>query len=404
MPDDKGTRLRTVFTQNTEELEELKQKIKKHRIRIAIIVLVVVFMVVIAIDLLVLYYQRKTYTSFEVLSETVQEDSGAAEYEDFCGNILKYTRDGAVYGDFSGNMIWNQTYEMETPKISMCETFLTIYEQNGTTIYILNTKGWQGTIHTTIPIQKVSVGRQGTVAVLMQDAETSYLHLYDKSGKQLAAGEMHVENSGYPVDIALSADAQKLAVSLLDINEGDVKTTVVFYNYGTVGQNEIDNIVGSFSYSDIVIPRIQFVSNNRLLAFGDTEAVVYECKQKPVVKKEIDFRQDILSVYYNNDYFGVVSAKENSANEYQTIIYNKKGKMVASLDYALDYTDISFLQNDTVCIHNDKKCLIYTLKGNKKFDYQFEQNIYSIISGNSQRDYVFILNGKTLHAKLNDGK
>lgn len=151
----------------------------------------------------------------------------------------------------------------------------------------MNTVGKQGMIQTTMPVQRISIARQGTIAVLMEDSQTSYIHLYDKDGKQLAGGGLHIENSGYPLDLALSRDAQKLAVSMLDIHDAEVKSTVVFYNYGTVGQNEIDNIVGSYSYKDMIIPSIHFVTNDQLVAFGDTKTILYEGTQKPKVKKEI---------------------------------------------------------------------------------------------------------------------
>ncbi len=109
-------------------------------------------------------------------------------------------------------------------------------------------------------MQRVSIAREGTIAVLMEDSQTSYIHMYNKDGKKLAGGELHIENSGYPLDLALSRDALKLAVSLLDIHDANVKSTVVFYNYGTVGQNKIDKIVGSYTYDNMIIPSIRFVT------------------------------------------------------------------------------------------------------------------------------------------------
>ncbi len=252
-------------------------------------------------------------------------------------------------------------------------------------------------------MRRVSIASNGTVAVLMEDSGASYLHMYNKDGKQLAGGELHIENSGYPLDIALSADAGKLAVSLLDISEGIVKSTVVFYNYGTVGQNEIDNIVGSYSYKDMVIPGIRFVSNDRLLAFGDTEVIIYEGTQKPAVLEEIKFKDHLMSVYANDKYFGLVFERAASSKGYRTMIYNMRGRLVSEQDFTLDYTTIGFLQNDLICIRNDKKCELYTMRGNKRFEYEFDRNIYDIISGTGQRDYLIILNGETDRIKLTDG-
>ena len=47
---------------------------------------------------------------------------------------------------------------------------------------------------------------------------------------------------------------------MININEGSVKSTIAFYNYGTVGQNEIDHCVGVNNYDDMVIPEMEFTS------------------------------------------------------------------------------------------------------------------------------------------------
>lgn len=368
--------------------------------------LIVIFIIVgilIALGCAVfLYFDGKTYTSYEVIEQVVQGGSEAAEYEEFRGNVLQYTQDGAVYSDLFGNVIWNQAYEMETPRITMCEDYLAIYELGGGRIYIMNTVGQEGTIKTTMPIQRVSISRQGTIAVLMEDPNTSYIHIYNKDGKRLAAGGLHIENSGYPLDIALSNDAQKLAVSMLTINEGTVKSTVVFYNYGTVGQNEIDNIVGSYSYDDMVIPSIRFVSNDRLLAFGDNKVVIYEGTQKPSVLQEIDCPGDIRSIYCNEEYFGLVCDNPNSAEGYRTFIYNMRGNRVLAQNFKMDYKEIGFLQNGLLCIRGEKSVALYTMRGGKRFEYTFNQGIYDVISGNSQLEYLFILSGETDLIKLKD--
>ena len=396
----KKVQIRALPDQSAEELSELKQKIRIHRIKILILILAGIGVLLGLLCASVLYFDRKTYTDFEIVEQINRTGMEAAEYEEFDGNVLKYTKDGAVYSDLSGNIIWNQTYEMELPHITICEDYLTIYDQGGSHIFILNTAGLQGSIQTTIPVRRVSIASNGTVAVLMEDSGASYLHMYNKDGKQLAGGELHIENSGYPLDIALSGDAGKLAVSLLDISEGTVKSTVVFYNYGTVGQNEIDNIVGSYSYKDMIIPGIRFVSSDRLLAFGDTEIIIYEGTQKPEVLKEIKLKKQVMSIYASDDYFGLVFEQEASSGKYHTVIYNMKGRLVSEQDFKLDYTSIGFLQNDLICIRNEKKCELYTLRGNKRFEYEFERNIYDIISGTGQRDYLVILNGETNRIKL----
>ncbi|MDE6888264.1 MAG: hypothetical protein K2P45_06430 [Eubacterium sp.] len=402
MAKSRNTSLRALPSKSTEELSELQQKIRIHRIKILILIFVLTGIAIGLLFAALLYFERKVYTNYEVLEQIERRETEAAEYEEFQGNVLQYTQDGAVYSSITGEIFWNQTYEMETPRIAVCEDYLAIYEQGGNRIYIMNTVGKQGTIQTTMPVQRISIARQGTIAVLMEDSQTSYIHLYDKDGKQLAGGGLHIENSGYPLDLALSRDAQKLAVSMLDIHDAEVKSTVVFYNYGTVGQNEIDNIVGSYSYKDMIIPSIHFVTNDQLVAFGDTKTILYEGTQKPKVKKEIKCKKNIRSIYFNEDYFGLVFDNPDSAKGYLTSIYNMKGRLVLEQKFDLDYTDIGFLQNGLLCIRNEKSVQLYTMRGSKRFEHTFDRSIYDIISGSGQLDYWFILSGETDRIKLKD--
>lgn len=397
-----NTTLRALPAQSAEELSELKQKIRIHRMKILILIFILVGVAIGLLFAAFLYFENKVYTDYEILEQVERRETEAAEYEEFQGNVLQYTQDGAVYSSIAGEVFWNQTYEMESPRITMCEDYLAIYEQGGNRIYIMNTIGQQGTIQTTIPVQRVSIAREGTVAVLMEDSQTSYIHMYNKDGRQLAGGELHIENSGYPLDLALSRDAQKLAVSMLDIHEASVKSTVVFYNYGTVGQNEIDNIVGSYTYDDMIIPSIHFVTNDRLLAFGDTKVLIFEGTQKPAVMQEIKCDKNILSVYYNEDYFGLVYDNPDSAKGYLTNIYNMKGRLVLEQKFDLDYTDIGFLQNGLLCIQNENSVQLYTMRGSKRFEYTFDRSIYDVISGSGQLDYWLILSGETDRIKLKD--
>ncbi len=396
------TTLRALPAQSAEELSGLNQKIRIHRIKILILILMLAGAAIGLLFAVLIYFETKVYTDYEVIEQIERRETSAAEYEEFQGNVLQYTQDGAVYSSISGEVFWNQPYEMESPRIAVCEDYLAIYEQGGNRIYIMNTAGQQGTIQTTIPVQRVSIARQGKVAVLMEDSQTSYIHMYDKDGKQLSGGELHIENSGYPLDLALSRDALKLAVSMLDIHEANVKSTVVFYNYGTVGQNEIDNIVGSYSYNNMIIPSIRFVTNDRLIAFGDEKVLLFEGKQKPAVMKEIKCSKNIRSVYYDEEYFGLVFDDAESAKGYVTKVYNMKGRQVLEQKFDLDYTDIDFLQNGFLCIRNEKSVQLYTMRGSKRFEYTFDRSIYDVISGSGQLDYWLILNGETDRIKLKD--
>ena len=334
----------------------------------------------------------RQYKDYSVRSSTERIDSDETNYLDFQGNILKYNRDGAFYTDYDGELIWNYTYEMQAPQAQMCGNSVLIYDRNGTQLAILSVTGIEGNVRTSLPILDADVSASGTTAVLMQDGNTGYVELYDLEGQVLASGELHGENSGIPIAIALSSDGQKLMVSMIDLNGGNVKTTISFYDFGRQGEDAIDNLVASYSYSDMVIPQIDFVKNDKAIAFGDSEIVIFRSNSRFDVDHEIFFQDQIKSVFYNDDYFGVVRdvAQEDGSLANQMTVYNMSGYEVFETALDISYNDIELMRNNEIVISNGKDVNIYTMQGIKKFAYSFETSIYKIIPGRGSRRYIFL--------------
>lgn len=381
-------------------VEEMEEKIRIHRKKIVIRGFVLFLIAVISIGSAGIYFQLKEYSDFEVITEILRSDSEATLYETFAGNVLRYNNDGAFYADMEDNLIWNQAYEMQNPMVDICENYAAVADRQGTLIYIMNTIGVQGQIETNKPIEAVCVGNQGIVAILTQEEGTSYLELYNKGGESVASGEIHIENSGYPLDIALSNDANKLAVSILDISKGKARTTVAFYNFGSVGQNEIDNIVSSYTYEDTIIPEIEFITNDTLIAFGDSRVLLFEGSQRPEEVWKLSLKKEVKSIFYDDSYFGLIYDKGNGENTNTMEIYDTKGKLRLEQDFKSNYQQIEFLANHEICIMADAFCQIYTLRGIKKFSYTFDMPIHKVLSGKTSRRYTFILDGAMDEVKL----
>ena len=130
-----GTKLRALPEQSSEELSELKQKIRIHRMKILILILVGISIVIGLCFAAFIYFENKVYTDYEIIEQTERSEMQAAEYEEFCGSVLQYTQDGAVYSDIEGNVFWNQTYEMETP-ILRCVMIIWLFMNRAEPVFI----------------------------------------------------------------------------------------------------------------------------------------------------------------------------------------------------------------------------------------------------------------------------
>lgn len=141
------------------DLDELEEKIRKHRRKIAKRIIIVVAAVVALFLIVWLWMALRTYKSFDVKNSVEQKDKSAVSFVDFCGAVVEYSNDGVLYTDSDGNRIWNQAFEMSSPQVVTCESFMTIYDRGGTDLYIMEKNGVKKEIGTSWPIIKACIAR-----------------------------------------------------------------------------------------------------------------------------------------------------------------------------------------------------------------------------------------------------
>lgn len=385
---------------SSQDKMEYQKQLKKHRLDVFKRTLAAAAIIFFFTGGTALYMALRQYTDYDVRSSVERADTKATQFREFQGNILKYSNDGAFYTDHDNERIWNQTYEMSNPTVDICGNYLVIYDKKGKDIYILNKSGLVHSIKTNYPITQVSIAGQGTIAVLMDNQSKGILSLYDKEGNELVGGAIHGEKGGYPVAIALSDDAIKLGVSILDVKDGTVNSTLAFYNFGTVGENAIDHIVSVTTYEDVFISEIDFISKDCMIAITDLGVRFFEGAQTPKETATIAFEDEIDSVFYNQKYIGAVSGSSEETGSRVIRVYDLSGKLTMEENTDVEYSKIELLSSNEICVFNETICDIYTPRGVFKFHYEFEKELYCVIPGGSSLNYTFILNGITEQARL----
>ncbi|MCR4568744.1 MAG: DUF5711 family protein [Pseudobutyrivibrio sp.] len=362
---------------------------KKHVFLIILILIVIVSVIVIKM--------LTKYQDYEVEKSWDRNDSIESNFLSFNNNLLKYSADGVFYTAVTGELIWNYTYDMTNPNIDVCGNYIVVYDKKGNEIDIFSTKGHVKSITTTVPVMEAKVAKQGTISVLLQENNTSYIQLYDKDGDVLVSGEIHPENSGYPVSMALSSDATRLLLSIINVNEGEVSTELVFYDFTSAGKKEEDNIVSKHKYPGVLIPKVEYLKNDKAIAFADSKIIIYNNNFKATVAKEIKVSSDIKSIFYNDTHFGYVCEKaEESGKVVNEInVYNLYGFRWMNKEITEGYTDIKLLDNDEVCVINGEELTIYNLQGIGKFYYKFDESVYNVLPGTTSRRYYLIEGTKT---------
>ena len=347
-----------------------KEKILKHKLSNVYRILLVAAAVTALIMVAVVQYRQHIYTDYDTMSAISRESvSGSTDMRlgDF---ILTYSRDGAHCTDMKGNVTWNQTYEFQDVKLAMCGNTVAIAEYNGRNIYVQNGEKQISKITTTMPIRNVSVSAEGYVTAVLEGTDVTVINTYDPSGQNIYEGEARMNSSGYPAALCLSPDGKLLCVAYWYLDAGVVKTNVTFYNFGDVGENVNDCIVGFFVYTDTLVPQVQFMNNSTAFAVGDNRLAIYSGSYAPMELANYMLSEEIQSVFYNDQYIGLVFRSEDSEKLYRMDVYSAAAKMVGSYYLDIEYTDIFFGENIFVA-YNETECVITTLDGAEKFNGEF---------------------------------
>lgn len=380
-----------------EKLDDLEQNYRKKTFKRVVSAIFIVLALILGVQL---WMALRSFDSYEVLEVAKHSKGGTTQYVSFQGKRAEYNSDGIVYLEGADELIWNQSFEMSAPQVDICGDYLAIYDQGGTAVYIMSETGLVKKIETSMPISRVRIAGQGTVAILMKEENASYVRLYDRKGKQLANGEFFLEKGSIPIDIAFSSDAQKLAVASVDVNEGSVKSLVQFFNFGSVGQNEIDNQVGIYTYENELIPEIFFVGEERFVALTSQGFVVFEGDQKPTPKRSVDYKRSVQSVFYNQKYIGITYRNEQAKDGWHIQVYDWNGNIVMENDTLIPYQSVELLESNEVCVRDANRCEIFTIHSIKKFSYAFEQTLCKVLSGESSTSYTFVFENETNEVRL----
>lgn len=329
------------------------------------------------------FFGNKGYEGYEVVQEL--EISEVLEYAEVDGTLVRCGKEGAQAVSKDGTLLWNVTYAtMKNPKFEFCKSMMVVADIGAKQYLLSDGTGATKSFSTPHPIQAVSVAKQGVTAVLMNGEEKDYICLYDKNGTLLSEIETVVARDGFPMALALSEDGTKLVTSYMTIERDEPVSSVTFYNFGEVGQNNIRNLVGQAQYAECMVPRIEFWDNDTVMVVGENLMEIFSMPEIPesVFKKEIS--SEIKSISFGK-YFCMIT--ENKDGQEVLEAYDKTGvscmKQVLTLPYVGMHTE-----GDEVVIYSYSGCEVYHVKKGLLYQGNFENGIRQMFVVGGNRYYL----------------
>ena len=353
-----------------EQQNKEKRKLKMNRMQWTIVAGVLILAVVLVYALV---KNNKVASSYEVVTSMSRVDDTSVYYCMMRKGMVKYSKDGVAMTNKSGSVLWNQTYEMASPTMTSAGDYVAVGDIGANTIYIFNEYGQLGRVSTDVPIQEIQISEQGVVAAVLSDTSSNYINLYDKQGNSLGSIKASLENTGYPLAIALSPDASKLAVSYLIVKSGSMQSRIVSYDFSDV---EGDHLLDTQELEGLY-PKAAFLDSREVVLFGEKGFVLYQADSKKIETQE-NFESEINSVFCTNQKLGFIFKNEDDNGKYRMEIYNKAGKKSSTYYFDLDYSGMT-ADDDEVILYNDEEMLIYQMGGRVRFRGTFNTAVTGVM-------------------------
>ena len=351
--------------------EKKKQKIKLNRMQWTIII---GLLVMVGVLVYALVKNNRVSGSYEVVTSLSRGDDTSVYYQIMRKGMIRYSKDGMDMTDKSGNLIWTQTYEMTSPAIAVSDPYVAVGDIGANTIYIFNEYGQLGRINTDVPIQEIRISAQGVIAAVLSDSATNYINLYDKQGNVLGSIKASLQNTGYPLAIALSSDATRLLASYLCMDGSTVKTRVISYNFSdTQSKHVIDTLELEELY-----PKMEFLENNKVVMFGEKSFVLYNTDTKEITAQQT-FDNEIASVFCSDQKIGFIFKVSDENGQYYMEIYNKAGRKNSSVYFDFNYEGIN-VYDDEVILYNSQEMAVYQMNGRLKFTSTLNTSVTNIMA------------------------
>ena len=366
------------------------ERIRSHKLIVFFRTIVIVATVALLSFVIYVSWRDKEYSEMVYVKGAPITNGSDAKIIGFDGYIVQYSKDGVSCLNADGQALWNQTYEMQSPIARTCGDAVAIGDYNGHNIYVNNINGALGEVDTNLPIRDFCISAQGVVAAVLDGTDVTWIYLYDAQGNPLANFKTTMKDSGYPISISISPNAELVCVSYLYPKDGSVQSSVAFFNFGSVGQNSIDNYASGYDYPGVVVPYVQFMTADKSFALSDDRLMFYTGAEKPVSQIDNFTGEDqVRSVYFNESYVGLVFANNTDDGAYRLQVYNTSGNLTLTTYFDMDYSEIIF-SNRQIVIYNEDEILLKDMNGHVKFQGNFEEPVRTVVPTSTMSKFILV--------------
>lgn len=341
--------------------EKQKRKIRRNLLWCAAILLAVLF--------LVFMLMNRPYSTYDISEETAFPASANMRIYEYAKGNLLISLDSVTYVK-SGKVVYTEQIAVKKPRTVIRGDFFALYDEDGYQIQIYDAKGSLSTVKLSRQIRAMDISETGVIAVFTESGDAAYVSYFDRYGTRISVElRTYLDTSGYPMNLAVSNDAQKLLIPYYSTQNGIGESKLVLYDFED-GKEEDAYIVSTFDEfyeTNTMLYDCRFLDDSHMVAVGDNGFFFYRYAMGRISEaSKVYFTDSVKSVFYAGDKIGVILEKDNIETS-DCYLYDCSGKCYSRFSVSSHYSQI--VASDTgVLFINEKNVNLYNLSGKHRYE------------------------------------
>lgn len=359
-------------------------RIRNHRKHTGYAILIVILVLAVTALIVVMVTRKSSFSGYTSLGHITLSSDSQSVIRSFGDGFVKITRDGASAYDNACNALWDVTFEISEPAVDMCGNYFIAYDKGGLNMYIVGADGFNKSIRTNLPILKGAVSANGVAAVILEDSTADYIRMFDKEGNTVSDIKVVLSQTGTPINIDISEDGDYMMVSYVTIEGTQLASSVVFYNFGSAGQDVNQKLIGGFA-SDALVPAVYFINDAVAASISENQLRLYSVGRNVAEIKTIDFEDRINRIFYSDKYIGIVTMPEDG--DYVIRVYDAKGQQEMKYETDFLYDHYGFTDS-YIYMYADSDVKMLNMAADTVFEYTFDDAVVAFDIQSGDKYYV----------------
>ncbi len=320
-----------------------------------------------------LYFHYYQFTTYSVDAEITLSGLSLSETETFKNGNVIIGRDSVSY--FADDkVLWSIPVTASNPAFVTRGDYFALFDRGGYQIHIFDENGALGTAKVSREICGADISESGVVAVFTESGESSYISYFDRYGSRISIEiKTALQKSGYPLDIAISPDGQKLAVVYYSTDNGVGESRLVCYDF-EFGRSNTSYITASYSdyyEAGTMLVSVHFFSNEAAVAVGtDSLSFLSFQGEGACSRNVIPMKEEVRSIFFYRNSMGIVA---DGSVRLLDFLGNVKSTFSIDGDY-----DMILADDRRIVFRDGARLFIYNSTGKLRYDGELPNSPVSL--------------------------